>query len=166
MPRHCATRFLGNADAAGERFTAYDPAMKFTLERKAAARLLRQLNRKRTGKRLQAARLRLMASGAHVCAEFDGVVAGTEALVFAEGQCVVPLLAFTELLRSYASRPNLTFEAGDGWLQFGSTRMEAADYSPHVKPPAEFPQLGMDDRWVTGGSKAPPAEQRGDRQGR
>jgi hypothetical protein len=80
--------------------------MKFTVERVALERMIDQLKADREMKGQQQRMMRLSACAARVFVEANGVAAGIEALVLADGGCNVPRIRFLKILRTY--HPNRT----------------------------------------------------------
>jgi hypothetical protein len=85
--------------------------MHFTIERKRLVKMLESVRRKAPGQKKRAKDVRLFACAARVFVEANGVTAGEEALVFRDGGCCHPLDLFLALVKSYANKENVTFEA-------------------------------------------------------
>jgi hypothetical protein len=97
-------RLLGLTETAVE--SSVGNAMKFTVERVALERMIDQLKADREMKGQQQRMMRLSACAARVFVEANGVAAGIEALVLADGGCNVPRIRFLKILRTY--HPNRT----------------------------------------------------------
>ncbi len=96
--------------------------MKFTIERKALAGMLRVLGAcgsKETPNSL----LRLAAQNGQVIFQAGDTEAGCEAVVLEEGVCFFRPTQFLPLVRSYASTASLTVEVTPDGIQIGSTKI-------------------------------------------
>ena len=88
--------------------------MKFTVERVALERMIDQLKADRGVKGQQQRMMRLSACTARVFVEEDGVAAGLEALVLADGGCNVPRIRFLKIVRTFHPKLNITIAADAG----------------------------------------------------
>ena len=87
--------------------------MKFTIERRALIRMVEQMRGKMPGRRRGDVPLKLWACAARVFVTSGGEVAGYEALVFEDGECVVPGRRFSRILKTYKGKKNLTIEVDE-----------------------------------------------------
>lgn len=78
----------------------------------------------------------------------DSMAVGREALVLQDGSCVVDIDRLLPVIRTYAGVPNLTFEAGDGYLQFRNTRLPSTHYRDQAEPPGRFAEAPFNDTWL------------------
>lgn len=94
--------------------------MKFTIERKALARMLRVL---RGDKAAPGSLLRLSARDGQIVMQTGDTEAGCEGRVLEEGVCFFRAAQFLPLVRSYANAANLTVEVTPDGIQIGSTKI-------------------------------------------
>ena len=140
--------------------------MKFTIEQTVILKML-----SRAGKLLPAKSQRkvapppreivLKACGGWAFLEGpDSLAIGREALVLQDGSCVVDLDQILVLVRTYAGVPNLTFEAGDDYLQFRSTRINAHSQEANPSPPGHFRPIHINDTWLASAGAPPTTRSR------
>jgi len=108
-------RLLGLTGPAVER--SVGNAMKFSVERVALERMIDQLKCDRGVKGQRQRMMRLSACAARVFVEANGVAAGIEALVLADGGCNVPRIGFLKMLHTYHPKLNVTISADAGELR-------------------------------------------------
>lgn len=101
--------------------------MHVTVARSALVKLIEQMTASPFGPRSQGDPLRIWTSGARLCVAANGVVAGTEALVLRSGHCCTQRTRFLQLLKSYSSKKNLTFELVGHGLRFGSSTVDVTE---------------------------------------
>jgi hypothetical protein len=131
--------------------------MKFTVERVALERMIDQLQADREMKGQQQRMMRLSACAARVFAEANGVAAGIEALVLADGGCNVPRIRFLKILRTYHPKLDVTIAADAGELRIEGFVMKATRFSPVATPPGEFQIFPVTDVWVSQSEMPPTA---------
>jgi len=117
--------------------------MRFTIERLALVKMIEQLKGERLrdeqGKmKRDEGELRLIACGAMVFVEANGVTAGGEALVMEEGSCFLPRVRFLAALKSFAPKRNLHCGADGDWLRVERFEVRMRGYSPHAVAPEGF----------------------------
>ena len=112
--------------------------MKFTVDRPGLAQMVKQVGKKSPPQTRSDPKLRLFACAARVFVESNGVVAGTEGLVFEDGQCVVSRKLFGQILGTYKGKKHLTIEADARGLRIERFTMGVQAYSAQVVPPAHF----------------------------
>ncbi len=127
--------------------------MKFTVERLALVKMLQLTARKSPMRKRRDKQVRLSACAARVFVEANESTGGLEALVLTEGTCLLPHDVFLKLLKTYASKPNITVEADERTIRFGSTILPTEAYSPTVTPPGKFRVFPVTDTWVAGPPK-------------
>lgn len=121
--------------------------MNCTVERATLVRMVKQL---KGGDE----RLRLWACVARVFVESNGVIAGTEALVFEDGSCVVPRVTFLKLLQSYAGDANITIQADAMTMRVGTVTISSVGYTSQAAPPAKFHVFPVTDTWIVAKNQA------------
>ena len=84
-------------------------------------------------------------------------VAGREALVFEDGECVLPCQMFLRLLKTYKGQKLCTIEANETGLCIGRFSMPVKAYSPTATPPAAFHVFPVTDLGVAGSQPHPSA---------
>ena len=134
--------------------------MKFTIERTALIKLLELVAKKMPGQKRRDKTVRLSACAARVFVEGNQTTAGIEAIVLEDGGCTVAHDVFAKLLKSYAPKANLTFEADGKAIRFGSTSLPISSFSKVVTPPGRFQLMPVTDLSVVLPSKEtvpPPA---------
>ena len=135
--------------------------MQFTIERKRLIKMLESVRRKLPGQKNKDKNVRLFACAARVFVDANGVTAGDEALVLAEGGCLVRLETFLALLKTYPDKSNITIQADERALRFFSTTLSVSDFTRTVAPPANFIVGGVTDDWLGGDRLKPgPSEAR------
>jgi hypothetical protein len=127
--------------------------MHFTIERKRLIKMLQVLHKNRPGTRKNAKELRLYACAARVFVEANDVTAGEETLVYEDGGCVVPLLMFTELLKSYSKKENVTVKADEKAMRIFTSTVPITGFTKDVSPPSRFMVWQVTDTWVVGGTQ-------------
>jgi hypothetical protein len=127
--------------------------MHFTVECKRLIKMIEAVRRKAPGQKRRDKNLQLFACSARVFVSANGVTAGEEGLVRADGCCNLPLDQFLSILKSYAHKPNLTIEADERSLRHFTTTLSVSGYTKSVKPPADFIVGKVTDTWVSGGDK-------------
>jgi len=100
--------------------------------------------------------VRLFACAARVFVEANESTGGIEALVFKDGSCLLPFTVFLELVKSYAPQPNITIEADERTVRFGSTTLSSVQFSPTSSPPAKFQVFPVTDTWLAGAPEERP----------
>jgi hypothetical protein len=129
--------------------------MYFTIERKRLIKMLETVRRKPPGKKKWGKKyLRLYACAARVFTEANDVTAGEEALVLADGGCVLELERFLALVKTYDDKENLTIQADERALHMFGTTWPIVEYTRKVSPPVDFVVGPVTDTWV-GSSQAP-----------
>src|SRR5260370_15715707 len=108
-------RLLELTGTAAER--SVGNAMKFSVERVALERMIEQLKADRGVKGQQQRMMRLSTCAARALVEANGVAAGIEALVLADGGCNVPRIRFLKILRTYHPKLNVTIAGDAGELR-------------------------------------------------
>jgi hypothetical protein len=93
--------------------------------------------------------MRLSACVARVFVEANGVAAGIEALVLADGGCNVPRIRFLKILRTYHPKLNVTIAADAGGLRIEGFAMKATRFSPVPTAPGEFQIFPVTDESLT-----------------
>src|SRR5437016_2468073 len=121
--------------------------MKFTIERAALVKMVEQVRVKLSGREKDQP-LKLWACCARVFVTSGGIVAGREALVFEDGECLVPGKHFSRILKSYRGKKNLTIDVDEKGLRIGGFSMSVRGYSPHAEPPGEFQVFPVTDTGV------------------
>lgn len=86
------------------------------------------------------------------------VVAGREAFVLEDGECLLPREMFLRLLKSYKGQKNCTIEADETGLRIGKFSMSVKAYSLTATPPAEFHVFPVTDLGVAGSQSQPLAQ--------
>lgn len=119
--------------------------MKFTVERATLVKMLELVGRKAPTQKRRDKQVRLSACAARVFVEANQSTAGIEALVFADGRCVLAHDTFLKLLKSYAPKPNVTMDADERAIRFFSTTLPATSYSAAVTPPGTFKVFPVTD---------------------
>jgi len=127
--------------------------MHFTIERQRLIKMLKSVDRKLPGVKHKDANLRIYACAARVFVEANGQTAGEEALVLRDGGCTQPAKQFLELLKSYASKDNVTIEADERKIKIVTFTIPSTGYTSDVKPPAKFFVGRVTDTWIAGGNK-------------
>lgn len=122
--------------------------MKFTVERKALEKMLKQVGKRMPGTKRSDSVLRLSACSARVFVQANGVTAGIEALVFEDGTCTLDRKLLTQFVRTYKPKNNLTIEANAKFIEFGGSRLNVLGYSAKATPPGEFQVFPVTDTWV------------------
>ena len=130
--------------------------MKFTVEQKALLKMLKLVGKKMPYAKRSDPVVRLSACAARVFVEANESVAGVEALVFEDGTCTVPREHFTDLIKSYRHKRNLTIEANERVIEVASSQRSVLSYSAKVKPPARLQVFPVTDTWVAA-SQSPPS---------
>jgi hypothetical protein len=136
--------------------------MKFTVERIALQRMVEQLKIERGVKGTSQRMMRLSACAARVFVEANGVTAGVEALVLADGACNVPRMKFLKVLRTFAPKQNITLAADADGLRIEGFVMKVTCFSRVVAAPGEFQVFPVTDAWLAPPetTKPPPPESR------
>ena len=129
--------------------------MKFTVERSTLIKMLQLVGRKMPAQKRRDQQVRLSAWAARVFVEANQSTGGVEALVLQEGTCLLPHDVFVKLLKSYAPKENITVEAGERAIKFGSTTLPVSGFSSTVTPPGQFQVFAVTDTWVASGSQPP-----------
>lgn len=124
--------------------------MQFTIELKRLIKMTESVRRKLPGQKKKDKHVRLYACAARVFVEANGVTAGEEALVLRDGGCRQPLEQFLALLKSYSTKENVTIEADEKSLRLFTSTVPNFDFTPDVKPPADFVVGKVTDAWITG----------------
>jgi len=98
--------------------------MKFTIQKKPLARMLRALTQQ-TGRKPsdRDSHLRLSAQDSQIMMRANDTEAGCEANVFEEGVCFFRYKQFLPLLRLYADAKDLTIEVTAEGIQIGNTKI-------------------------------------------
>lgn len=122
--------------------------MKFTITQQDLLNMLKQVSKKQPWAKRHDKVLRLSACAARVFVEANETVAGIEALVLQDGACTLDRTMFTDLVKTYAGRTNLTIEANERFLQIANTRINIQNFSPTASPPAKFQVFRVTDTWV------------------
>ena len=91
--------------------------------------MLEVLHKNRPGTRKNAKVVRLYACAARVFVEANGVTAGEETLIYADGGCVLPLAMFTALLKTYSKKENVTIKADEKVLTVFTTTRPVSGYT-------------------------------------
>jgi hypothetical protein len=117
-------------------------SMKFTVERRVLVRMLEATAQRAPRRGRPEKMVRLSACGPRVFVEANGKAAATEALVFAEGACLLVHKTILRLLRGYARRRvNITFEADACLFRIDQGNWPIAAFSARVFPPAVFQEF-------------------------
>jgi hypothetical protein len=132
--------------------------MKFTVERVALERMVEHLKPERSVKGPRQRMMRLSACAARVFVEANGVAAGIEALVLADGACNVPRMKFLKVLRTFAPKQNLTLSADASGLRIEGFLMKATCFSPVATAPGEFQIFPVTDAWIAQPAKSEPEQ--------
>ena len=82
--------------------------------------------------------------------------AGTEALVFEDGTCILQQSVFLKVLKTYTTKLNIIIEAGGTSLKFFSTTLPITDFSRTAIPPGKFQVFPVTDLTVLRPQGAPP----------
>src|SRR5438045_2151967 len=104
--------------------------MKFTIELRPFVKMIETVGKKMPREKRGDPNLRVLACAARAFVESNQTVAGTEALVLRDGQCLLPRLKLLRVLKTYRGRKNLTIEADAGGLKIGGFSMQVSSYSP------------------------------------
>lgn len=98
--------------------------MKFTIQKKPLAQMLRALAKDSGKKKAERdSHLRLSAKEGVVSVRANDTEAGCEAVVFEEGVCFFRYAQFLPLIRSYAGEKKLTIEITPDGIQIGNTNI-------------------------------------------
>ena len=124
--------------------------MHFTIEHKRLLQMLTQMREKRPGKKRKSRTVRLYACAARVFVETNGITAGEESLVLADGGCTLFMKQFIAILKTCADKPNVTIQADEKSLRLFTTTLPVSGYTSEVKPPANFIVGRVTDTWVSG----------------
>jgi hypothetical protein len=119
--------------------------MKFTIELKTFTKMIKTVGKKMPGQKKADADVGLSACAARVFVAANQTVAGIEALVFEDGQCVLDRKRFVYVLETYKGKKHLTIEVGEKWLKIGGFSLAIRDYAPQAKPPGEFQVFPVTD---------------------
>jgi len=119
--------------------------MKFTVERAALVKMLKQCRLEKTSGMKPDKKLRLWACRARVFVEANLVIAGTEALVLRDGTVVLDRAKFLKVLQSYKNLTNVTIEVTDNGLKVATFTMPLLSYTPQATPPGEFKVFAATD---------------------
>lgn len=115
--------------------------MRFTIERRVLVRMLKATARRAPLRGRPQKLVRLSAVGARVFVEANGKAAGTEALVFSEGSCLLVHETILWLLRGYArGRVNITFKADAFYFGIDRGSWPVAEFS-RARAPAVFQEF-------------------------
>ncbi len=134
--------------------------MRFTVERAALVKMLELVGKKMPGQKRRDKSVRLSACAARVFVEGNQTTGGVEAIVLEEGACTLAHDVFAKLLKSYVPKVNLTFEANENVIRFGSTSLPLSGFSRVVTPPAKFQMMAVTNISAllpTQASTAPPS---------
>lgn len=112
--------------------------MHFTVEHKRLVKMIEAVRRKMPGQKRKDKHLHIFACAARVFVTANGVTAGEEALVLADGGCNLALEPFLGILKTYANKPNVTIQADEHSLRLFTTTHSASGYTKTVNPPADF----------------------------
>jgi len=127
--------------------------LKFTVDIKAFRKMVATVGKKMPGQRADL-NIRVFASAARLFVESNLTTAGTEALVFSDGQFIIRYKRFRSLLGTYRTQKNLTIEAEDGWMKIGGFSHAVCAYSPSAEPPGQFLIFPASDMGVSGSAGA------------
>lgn len=119
--------------------------MKFTVERAALVKMLELVGKQSPGRKSRDKEVRLSACAARVFVEANETVAGIEALVLADGTCLLPHDVFLKLLKTYAPKPHIAVEADGRGIRFCSTTLPVLRYSRVATPPGKFQVFPVTD---------------------
>jgi hypothetical protein len=122
--------------------------MKFTIERRGLVRLLELLRGRAQGTKTLDRLLCITAVAPRVFFEANGITAGVESVVLADGTCHVPRVKFLAILRTFANKDHLVMEAGVEGLRIGNFVMAVKSYSSEATPPSQFEQVAVTDTWL------------------
>ena len=134
--------------------------MKFTIELKTFTKMIKMVSKRMPGQKRADDELRLSACAARVFVEANQTVAGIEALVLEDGQCVLNRKRFLSVLGTYKEKKILTIEADAGWLKIGSFSIAVRNYSPQARAPGEFQVFPVTDLSILFPDKKQPPEQK------
>jgi hypothetical protein len=122
--------------------------MKFTTDRITLIKMLEQVG-PAVGQRTTASSLvRVMACEARVFVIANGITAAIEALVLRDGSCMLDRRRFLAVLKTYASKQQMTFDLEDRVLRFGSTEIGVPVSNRTAKAPEKFRTFPFDDSWI------------------
>ncbi len=133
--------------------------MKFTIELKVFIKMVQQVGKRMPGQKKADADVRLFACAARVFVESNQTIAGTEALVFEDGQCILPRARFLGVLQTYVGKKHLTVEVDAAALRIGNFSMSHSGYRPHAEAPGEFQVFPVSDLSVLLSHKEVPEPQ-------
>jgi hypothetical protein len=128
-------------------FGPANAAMKFTINKKPLAQMLRILTQNTGRKRGQRdTHLRLAAQDGEIMMHVNDAEAGYEANVLEEGVCFFRYDQFLPLVRSYAGSKQLAIEVTSDGIQIGSTKIsrgfwEVSLFSNPATAPDKLPNV-------------------------
>ena len=125
--------------------------MHFTIEHERLLQMVSHVRAKLPGTKRKSRTVRLYACAARVFVESNGVTAGEESLVLADGGCTLLLEQFFAILKSYKNKLNVTIQADEKSLRLFTTTLSVTGYTKIIQPPANFFVGRVTDTWMTGG---------------
>lgn len=112
--------------------------MHFTVERH---RLLAMANGARVGTEgpgQREGKVLVWACAARGFLMVNSTVAGEEALVLRDGGCQILLRDLLDLLKFYARKPNVTFQADADGARLEKAELRSWNYTATIEPPGKF----------------------------
>ncbi len=98
-------------------------------------------------------KLTLSACAGRLFVEFNGDIAGTEALVISDGSVRVPARKFAKVLDTYGGVKFLNLVGGREGLRIQTFTMKVTGWNPHPIPPADFSPFLAPRANATGSSR-------------
>ena len=123
--------------------------MKFTVERRALIKMLELIGRKAPSKKWRDKEVRLSACDARVFVEANESIGGVEALVFADGTCLLNYKIFLKLLKMHPKKKNLIVEIDERRITFATTTLPITQFSRTVTSPGKFKVFPVTDDWLS-----------------
>ena len=111
--------------------------MKFTLERRALIKMLEVIGRKTPSKKWRDIEVRLFACDSRVFVEANESTGGVEAVVVADGTCMVNYKIFLEILKMHPEKKILMIEADERRISFATTTLPISQFSKTVISPGK-----------------------------